>query len=177
MFVLLKKFIENNYSDEMWFTLAKEAGIHQPSYDPHKSYDAEEMFSIIAEASKKTGISESDLKEKFGEYLVPDLMIAYGAYVNPEWKTFEVLEYTEHVMHKAVRKEESSANPPVLNISRVHDQLLIIDYYSKRKLGSLAVGIINGIARFYNETDIVNVIPMSNPNDERVQIRVEFKKP
>ncbi len=84
-------------------------------------------------------------------------------------------ENTELVMHKAVRKEENKANPPVLNVSRVHDNLLIIDYYSKRRLACLAIGIIRGIIKFYNETDKVTVIPNTNPADERVQIRIEFK--
>ena len=56
-------------------------------------------------------------------------------------------------MHKAVRKEENKANPPTLHISRVSDKLLIIDYYSKRRMASLAIGIIKGIAKFYNESE------------------------
>jgi hypothetical protein len=86
-----------------------------------------------------------------------------------------MLENTELVMHKAVRMEENQAAPPFLNVSRVHDNLIIIDYYSKRKLASLAIGIIKGIAKFYDETEKVHVVPMTNPNDERVQIRIEFK--
>ncbi len=39
----------------------------------------------------------------------------------------------------------------------------------------LAIGIIKGIAKYYNESEKVIVIPKTNPNEDRVQIRVEFK--
>jgi hypothetical protein len=74
-----------------------------------------------------------------------------------------------------VRKQENQADPPVLLVTRVHDKLLTIDYYSKRRMASLAIGIINGIAKYYNEADKVKVICQSDPNDERVQLRIEFK--
>ena len=41
-------------------------------------------------------------------------------------------------------------------------------------MASLAVGIIKGIAKYYNESEKVKVIPATDLNDERVQIRVEF---
>ena len=75
----------------------------------------------------------------------------------------------------AVRTEQSIANPPVINVRRIHDKLLVIDYYSKRKMASLAVGIIRGIAAFYSESEKVVVIPTTDQGDENVQIRVEFQ--
>lgn len=175
IFLLLKKFVENNYSADTWIKLTETAGTPPSSYDIHKNYPARELFALISTAAYHMGFSENDLKEKFGEYLVPDLLCMYKSHIPPSWKTFEMLLYTEQVMHKAVRNEASGANPPVLHISKVNDNTLIIDYYSKRKLASLAIGIIRGIAKFYKESERVQIIPKSNPDDERVQIRVEFK--
>ena len=175
MFFFLKKFIENNYDIDTWLKINKSAGALHSTYEMHKNYPASEMDSIINTATNYTGLSKNDLQEKLGEYLVPDLLNIFKSHLNPAWKTFGLLENTELVMHKAVRKQANQANPPILNISRVHDKLLIIDYYSKRRMANLAVGIIKGIARFYNESDIVDVILNANPDDERVQIRVEFK--
>ena len=174
MFFLLEKFLKKELGAEAWKEIYERAGSSNKTYNPHENYSSSEMDALIYEASQITHQSVYELKEKFGESMVPDLMELYKKYVNPSWKTFEVLEYTEHVMHKAVRREESKASPPVLNVSRVHDKLLIIDYNSERRMGSLAIGIIKGIARFYNESEKVKVIPASDPNDERVQIRVEF---
>jgi hypothetical protein len=174
MFVLLKKFVDNTNAKDTWTLLLKDAVIPEGNYAMHMNYPASDFFSIVRSIAKLKGVNENEVKERFGEYLVPDLLQLYKAYVNPEWKTFDMLLNTELVMHKAVRKEESKADPPVLNISRVHDKLIMIDYYSRRKMASLAIGIIKGIAHFYNETGQIQIIPTSDPDDERVQIRVEF---
>lgn len=175
MFFLLNQFIVHNYGNDAWLNLLEKAGASETIHNVHKNYPAKEMFSILNAASELTHLTVNDLTEKFGEYLVPTLLGMYKQHINPEWKTFEMLENTELVMHKAVRKQENEASPPVLNISRVHDKLLMIDYYSKRKMACLAIGIIRGIAKYYNESEKVNVIPLSNPDEERVQIRIEFK--
>ncbi|MCE3229509.1 MAG: hypothetical protein K0S32_4060 [Bacteroidetes bacterium] len=173
IFLLLRQFA-NEYKEGTWDYLLRETGLEEKTYNIHENYPLSDLERMILKASELTGLSEDTLKEKFGKQMVPSLMKMYQNYVDPSWKTFELLEYTELVIHKAVRKEESKANPPVLNVSRVHDNLLIIDYFSKRKMGSLAVGIIKGIAEYYKESDRVKVISLSNPNEERVQIRVEF---
>lgn len=77
-------------------------------------------------------------------------------------------------MHGAVRKG-STATPPALNVTQVSDHLLFIDYYTKRKMGGLAIGIIKGIAKYFNESKQVHVLSMTNPNEEWVQLKVEFK--
>ena len=174
LFFLLKRFIEKQFGESKWKEINERTGTSNRSYDPHENYPASELDALIFEAARSENKSVFELKEKFGESMVPDLLELYKKYVDPSWKTFELLEYTEHVMHKAVRKEESKASPPVLNVSRVHDKLLIIDYYSARRMASLAVGIIKGIAKHYNESEKIKVIPASDPNDERVQIRIEF---
>lgn len=175
IFFLLQKFVESNYGKDSWVKLNQTAQTGQQRYDMHENYSLSQMNSIISAAANLTGLSENNLKEKFGEHLVPDLLNIYKSYLNPAWKTFNLLENAEHVMHMAVRQQERKANPPVLNVTRVSDKLLIIDYYSKRKMANLAIGIIRGIAKYYNESDKINIIPVTNLNDERVQIKIEFK--
>ncbi len=40
-------------------------------------------------------------------------------------------------------------------------------------MSCLAIGIIKGIAKYYNESDIIKVVSMTDANAERVQIKVE----
>lgn len=174
LFLLLQKFIEASYGKANWEALSLELNPTARIYEMQNNYPAEEIFSMINAVAVSAHISKNEVLEKFGEYMVPDLLRLYATYVNPTWKTFEMLENTEPVMHTAVRSLGSKADPPILHVTKVNERLLIIDYYSRRKMASLAVGIIRGIAKHYNETDKVRVIEKSSPNDERVQIRVEF---
>jgi hypothetical protein len=171
---LLKKFINHICSPGTWDQLLAEMGIENNYFELTKAYPLKTLEAIMNRISEKTGLPVEELKEKFGEHMVPDLFHMYRYYLRPEWKTYEILLNTEEVMHGAVRKLNSTAHPPVINVSKVSKELLMIDYFSKRKMSSLAMGIIRGIAKYYGEQDKVTVEIMTNPNAEKVQIKVHF---
>ena len=173
IFYLLRKYVDSSFAEGTWANLIKLSGA-SGEYDITSNYPIQEIGLIVAAASQLTGISPQDIQERFGEYLVPDLFKVYADYLRPEWKTFDVLLHTENVMHGAVRKLNSTANPPILNVTKVNNQLLVIDYYSQRRMGALAIGIIKGIAKHFGETEMITIKSMSDPEAERVQIRVEF---
>ncbi|MBA3665940.1 MAG: heme NO-binding domain-containing protein [Bacteroidetes bacterium] len=112
IFFLLKKFVIHNYSEAMWLQLNQESGIDETKFEMTHNYPLSDIEAIINRASVHTGFSGARLQETFGEYLVPDLFTLYKSYLNPAWKTFDVLEQTENVMHGAVRKLNSTATPP-----------------------------------------------------------------
>jgi hypothetical protein len=177
IFFLLRKFITNRFPAGSWELFIEQGGIPHQEFELTEAYGIEEIGAIMAQASTSSGIPIESLKEQFGEYLVPDLFVLYAHYLKPAWKTYDVLLYTETVMHGAVRKLNSTANPPILNVSKISKNLIMIDYFSKRRLGSLAVGIIKGIAKYYGEDAYVQVEPTTAPDAERVQIKVHFRKP
>ncbi|HEX8561915.1 MAG TPA: heme NO-binding domain-containing protein [Flavobacterium sp.] len=174
IFFLLKKFVSNNFPENTWELLNERAGTSSIAFSVTENYSIDAMNEIVRMASEMTGIPENDLKQQFGEYLVNDLFLLYADYIRPEWRTFDIFLNTEPVMHGAVRRLNSTANPPVLNVTKVHNKLLIIDYHSRRKMAALAIGIIKGIAEYYGESESLTITPMSDFNDERVQIRLDF---
>lgn len=175
IFVLLRRFVELNYDHSTWLKLLEAAGIAHDSYQMREFYPTREIYAIVEVASKATGVPAYDLMEKYGEFLVPDLLMMYSKYIDPSWRTYEMLENTEASMHGAVRNDDNRADPPVLLVTRKGSKQLIVDYYSKRRMSAVAVGIIKGIAKYYNESDKVTVTPLSGPEEERVQISVDFK--
>jgi hypothetical protein len=176
IFYLLKKFVVHNHSEAVWQQFVTKTG-KPPSYEYiiTEGYPLSDIESILASASSHTGVPAHKLQEAFGEWLVPDLFKVYSDYLNPEWRTYDVLINTEKVFHRAVRKLNSTAQPPILHISEVNEKFLMIDYYSKRRMSSLAVGIIRGIAKYYNEAHLVDIVPTTEPDAERVQIKVLFQ--
>lgn len=85
-----------------------------------------------------------------------------------------MLLYTEHAMHGAVKREDARTNPPLLLVTKKGSNQLIVDYHSKRRMSEMAVGIIKGIAKHYNENDMVQVQRLTPADAERVQIKVDF---
>lgn len=172
IFFLLKKFIDHTQGPGSWNKYLSEHNLSD-DFAITDNYPIEEIGAILQSASTHTGKSVHQLLEEFGIYMVPDLFHLYASYLQPEWKTFDVVMYTESVMHGAVRKLNSTAHPPILNVTRVSDKLLMVDYFSKRRLGALAVGIIKGIAIYFKEDKHIHVVSISSPDAERVQIKVE----
>ncbi|GAA4431268.1 hypothetical protein GCM10023188_18630 [Pontibacter saemangeumensis] len=42
---------------------------------------------------------------------MPDLMLIYGKYIQPEWRTYQMLLNTEAALHGAVRKGDGRTGP------------------------------------------------------------------
>jgi hypothetical protein len=174
IFVLLKRFIENTYDYSTWIKLVEAAGLEQATYEMWEMYPTRELLALVHAASELSGEPVYNLMEKYGEFLVPDLLMVYKKYVNPQWRTYDMLLHTENSMHGAVKREDNRTNPPMLLVTKVGSKQLIVDYYSKRKMSGIAVGIIKGIAKHYNESDSVSVTRLTPADEARVQIRVDF---
>ncbi|WP_205503962.1 heme NO-binding domain-containing protein [Rufibacter psychrotolerans] len=174
IFVLLHRFVEHTYGTGIWEKVLAGAGVENTGYQLHEMYPTDDLFALAHQISEFSGDSVYDLMEQYGEFMVPDLLQMYKKYFLPEWRTYEMLLYTEEKMHKAVRMEDGRTAPPRLTVTKQDKNRLVIDYYSKRRLSGVAVGIIRGIARYYHEEDKVTVTRLSKPEAEQVQILVDF---
>lgn len=174
LFILLRRYIEFNHGYSGWANLIESAGIENASYQMHEFYPTSELFAILKAAANVNGTTEHDLLEKYGEFLVPDLLLVYKKHVKPEWRTYDMLLHTENAMHGAVKHENEHSSPPKLLVTKKGPKQLIVDYYSHRRMAGMAVGIIKGIAKYYHENDLVTVTMLTPADAERVQIKVDF---
>ena len=169
---LLKRYVQTQYDHSTWVRLVELAGLESGDFDHKQVYPDGLVYALVGRAAEMTGIPAGELHEKFGEYLVPDLMYMYQKLVRPEWRTLDMLEHTEHTMHAKVRQEHAQHAPPVLRVQRLNENEALIDYVSPRRMGGLAVGIVRGLAAYFDEADRIDVLPTTSENGERVQIHV-----
>ena len=92
------------------------------------------------------------LLERFGEFLAPHLVKVAGQLVDPAWRTLDLIEHTEDLIHSMVRESRPGAEPPTLDAIRVAADELHMVYGSRRRLCQLATGLIRGMAKHYGET-------------------------
>jgi predicted hydrocarbon binding protein len=151
IFSEIKKYATAKLGPEAWNKLLEESGIGFKVYMVTNEYPDSEAVALVAAASRSTGIPVAGVLEDFGAFIVPDLLMTYGASVRPEWKTLDVLENTENVMHAAVRVRNHNAQPPRLVCERVGPHEVVINYSSQRKMCALAKGIVKGIAGHFKE--------------------------
>lgn len=151
MLAELKKYVDDRLGGDTWKTLLKEAGIGVKIYLPTQTYDDAEVVSIITTASRLSNTPLGEILEDFGQFIVPDLVGVYGAYIRPEWKTLDLIQNTEETIHRVVRTRSPGAAPPELKVARVSPDEVSIEYTSKRKLCAIARGIVKGVAAHYRE--------------------------
>lgn len=178
IFIFLKRFVENSQDYSTWINILESEGLLHRVAEPYQmngAYPICELFIIMSAAARAEGISEADFQENFGVFLVPDLLLVFKRFINPSWRTYDMLQHVGSHMHGGIKRENGKTNPPPLHVSKVGKNLLVIDYHSKRRMAGFAIGIIKGLAMYFDESDTVRVIPATAPDAERVQVRVEFK--
>jgi hypothetical protein len=146
----LKKLVDARLGGDTWRGLLKESGLEAKVYMPVTEYPDEDAVNIIEALSRHTGKSTREVFEEFGEFIAPDLMALYRHMIKPEWRTLELLENTENTIHRVVRIRNPGARPPELKCTRDGDEVLIT-YTSARRMCGVAVGIVRGLARHYDE--------------------------
>ena len=170
--ILLKRYVQTQYDHSTWVRLLQLSGLENVEFDRRTVYPDQHAYDLVGRAAEMTGLSANELHEKFGEYLVPDLMDMYHKLIKPEWNTLDMIEHTESTMHKQVRSEHAEHAPPVLVVHRLGPNELTIDYVSKRRMSGLAVGIVRGLATYFDEGDRIDVMPTTSEEGERVRIHV-----
>jgi len=151
IFMELRKYVDTKLGRDVWDDLLKEAGLGGKLYLATWSYPDEEAVAIVTAIAKRRGQSIPAILEDFGEFIAPTLLHMYRALIPSEWRTLDVIENTEHVIHRVVRIRQPGATPPQLVAHRSSPKEVVITYTSRRKMCGLAKGIAKGIARQYNE--------------------------
>ncbi len=151
IFMELKKYVDAKLGGGAWNKLLKDSGVGPRMYTPLKEHPDQEAVALVSTASEMTGDSIPTILEDFGEFMVPDLVDMYGALIEPEWNTLDLIEHTEETIHKVVRVKNPGAKPPELKTSRPSPNEVVINYSSPRKMCAVARGIAKGFAKYYNE--------------------------
>ncbi|MDQ3282596.1 MAG: heme NO-binding domain-containing protein, partial [Acidobacteriota bacterium] len=169
----LKQYVTARLGPNAWNDLLTQAGIGPKLYLAVEEYPDSEVVAIVTTASRITGLEPAALLQDFGEFIGPQLVKMYRAYVKPEWRALDVIEHTEERIHRMVRLHHNGARPPYLTSERRSEKAIVIHYNSERKLCSLAKGIALGIGKHYGENMTVRDLACMHKGDARCELLVE----
>ena len=155
IFSELSRYANARLGENGWTEVRDAAGLSGTIYLVNQSYTDADMMALVGAAVKITKLPAAAVLEDFGKFIVPGLVGLYGRLIKPEWRTLELIENTEATIHTVVRRQNSSATPPHLKVSRTGPQELALDYSSARKLCHLARGIMLGVAEHYGDKIIL----------------------
>ena len=125
------------------------SGVATHVYQIGKSYPDEELEAIIVSVCNTVQLDRDALLEAFGSFITPKLINIYGSFIEESWGLFDLLEYIESTIHRTVRIQNPTADPPQLKIKRINSKAVSIDYFSKRKMIHFGIGIIKALGEHY----------------------------
>ncbi len=168
----LKKYVVSKMGADTWNALVEKAGLQGRHHDPTKAYPDEDALALVGAAVEMTGLEANAILEDFGAFLAPDLLGLYATYVNPQWRTLDLLEHTESTIHRVVRASEPSATPPRLDVKRIARDRALLHYRSERKMCAVAKGIIRGAAEHFGESIQIREPRCMHAGDAACEIEV-----
>jgi hypothetical protein len=154
VFAELEKFVTRAHGANTWQEILSQSGISAQVFVALGTYPDADLMRLVQAATVVTKTPLTPLLEGFGEFITPTLFSMYRTVIAPGWRTLDLVENTESVIHAVVRSR--GGTPPVLSATRQSPTHLIVNYGSKRKMCALARGIILGIARHYGENVGIN---------------------
>lgn len=149
----LKDFTVENYGESVWDQMRDEADVDRTLYVPVTDYPDEHVVELVTTASELSGVDTPDLMRAFGRFIVPMLVKYYGVHVQEDWDGLELVENVEEYIHMALRsKNLSEFDPPSIDARREGEHRVVVEYGSDRELCDVAIGILEGVGEFYEET-------------------------
>lgn len=130
---------------------AADAGPAGQTHLPSGVYPDADAVAMLASLADSAGKPLGEIVAGFGEFLAAHLVKVAGSLIESDWRTLDLIEHTEAIIHSMVRTTKPGASPPVLEAFRASPDELHLIYSSKRRLCLLATGLIRGLAAHYNE--------------------------
>jgi len=150
IFFYLQKFADVAAAGSTsWKGVRSSATTTTSKFLPSGTYPDSDAVAILSSIADTTGRPLPSILEEFGEFLAPHLVKVASPVVDPAWRTLDLIEHTEAIIHTMVRSTTPGAAPPVLETVRQSPDELHLVYSSARRLCPLAVGLMRGIAAHY----------------------------
>jgi tRNA A-37 threonylcarbamoyl transferase component Bud32 len=153
IFFFLQKFADVAATGSTsWKGVRASTATSAAKFLPSGVYPDADAVAILTTIAETTGRPLPSILEEFGQFLAPHLVKVAGPVVDPAWRTLDLIEHTEAIIHTMIRTTTPGAAPPVLEAVRQGPDELHLVYSSARRLCPLAVGLMRGIAAHYRET-------------------------
>ena len=137
------RMVENTFGFEVADQIVTESKLESGGvYTAVGTYPATEMFALIGQLSKATGLNGAELQEAFGRYLFPRFAEGYPSLVEDSQGALDFLASIENYIHVEVLKLYPDAELPRFETKRIDETTLELIYHSKRRMSHFALGLI-----------------------------------
>lgn len=157
--------------DDILSTVELESG---GVYTSVGTYSCDELFTLVAEISRRSGIASDALQQAFGQKMMDYFVVNYPGFFENRSHCFQMLESIEDDIHVEVRKLYPDAELPRFETVRHSDTSLELIYRSPRPLGEFCDGLIKAcVTQFGQQADVTRHVPDDKTN--QIHFSVDLK--
>lgn len=123
----------------------------QGVYTAVGTYNHQEMVHLVVNLAQLTNTAMPDLLRAFGEHLFRTFTEMYGHFMEHSPDAFTFFASIDTYIHVEVRKLYPEAELPHFETTQIDANTLVMTYQSARKMGDLALGLIQGTLDYYGQ--------------------------
>lgn len=174
IFNLLEDVVTTDYGPDVWDDLLAAVDA-DGAYTSLGTYPDHELVAIVDAASARLGLPAADLIRWFGRKAMTRLAAAHAAFFVGHRSTRPFLLTLNQIIHPEVRKLHRGADVPDFDFDASDPDVLGLGYRSRRRMCSLAEGLIEGAADHYHEVAVIEHPECMHRGDAQCLLRVSFR--
>ena len=173
IFNVVEEVVFDRFGPDAWDAMLETCGL-DGVYTSLGSYPDEELNKLVEAACSMTQATSADILRVIGSGAMPRLQERYPTFFDAAPNARSFILSLNSIIHPEVRKLYTGAGCPHFHFGHQDDDLLM-GYNSPRKLCHLAHGFIDGLAKIYDETIIVDQPRCMHNGDASCQLRLRWQ--
>ncbi len=151
IFNIFEAYILYSHGESTYDAIVQESHLilNEPIVGPG-TYPDEDFLEMLKVGTDVLGIQKKQLLRQLGRFALGELVSRYPHFVEGYEHPKEFLKSVDGIIHVEVRKLHQNAYLPVFTYEEIGPNILMMTYYSKRKLYDLAEGLIEGVADHFD---------------------------
>jgi DNA-binding transcriptional regulator YdaS (Cro superfamily) len=150
IFNLAEQVVTDTHGADLWDEVLETSGV-EGAYTSLGSYPDAEFVALVAALARRLGVDPTAVVRQVGEGAMPLLAQRYPQFFAAHSCTRSFLLTLNDIIHPEVRKLYPGADVPEFTFQVRDQDVLVVEYSSRRQLCSLAEGFVHGAATHYGE--------------------------
>ena len=157
VFTELLDMVEDVFSADLVDDVIADVDLpHGGAYTAVGTYPHAEAVALVGALSARTGLGADELLVTFGRHLFGRFHALYPVFFAGVTSSFDFLASIDDVIHVEVLKLYPDAELPRFEVRERDGDRMVLVYRSPRRMGDLAVGLIDGCAQHFGDTITVD---------------------